>query len=65
MEIDILLLQKEKRKQKKNEVLFHKERERDLVSAVKKDAWIVWFGHGLKQNRSDWRVSMRPACMQQ
>lgn len=40
---------------------------RDLISAVKKDAWIVWFGHGLTQKRTEvtgvW--SMRPACMQQ
>lgn len=36
------------------------------MSAVKKDAWIVGFGHGhIKQNRSGWCVSMRPARMQQ
>lgn len=45
---------------------FFIRRERDLVSAVKKDAWTVWFGHGLTETEhSGWCVSMRPACTQQ
>lgn len=43
---------------------FFIRRERDLVSAVKKDAWTVWFGHGLTETEHKWLVCEHEACMQ-